>query len=373
MAPYSSHRLYEERLAQCQEELAVLQKPSLEHPELLLMKKVIDRRLHQKIEYEQTLLRFKLESRQRESIAEKAQIHSQYVQTAAGIRDEALSRINKDIYQTQRERRTYETEKVEYMYEYNPKRSQQVAQQDLQFEGDRRLMNESIAVSAADPRKWHTGHLTNFRQAIELEREKNQRQAEAVRLRSSLDAASNYGGLPAGAEDIFMQKNAWANPQHPAHQLHRQASTVSQADGSMMTPYNQHQHLAMPHSVDSAATIAEQPSAPPSSVGPTPATRDQVKQTTLAEETPSKRPEEETPSKPHGTTTGKADLPTPNHAAVKPPSDKNRPGHSTPLTKYPVIKAEDPQLQHHGAVNGEIAGAHGIGAEAAVQPSGIST
>lgn len=169
-------RLYEERLDQCQDELAMLQKPSFDHPELLMMKEVIDRRLHQKVEYERTLLKFKLESLQRESIAEKAQIHSQYMQTAGSIRDAALARINKAIYQTQRERRSCETDGSDYMYEYTPKRSQQIVQQtayngelsllsgiakyvgfpaapsinkvkETEFDSDRRLMNQNIAVS----------------------------------------------------------------------------------------------------------------------------------------------------------------------------------------------------------------------------------
>ena len=107
----------------------MLERPSFLHPELVLMKEVIDRRRDQKVHYEKTLLKYKLESLQRESIAQRAQIQSQYVQTAGSLRDSALSQINKAIYQAQRERRNCEADVPDYIYEFNPKRSQQITQQ----------------------------------------------------------------------------------------------------------------------------------------------------------------------------------------------------------------------------------------------------
>ena len=122
-------RLFDERLAQCNEELAMLEQPTFIHPELLLMKEVIDQRRNQKIRYEQTLLKFKLESLQRESIANKAQMHSQYMQTAGELRDTYLSQINAEIYQTQRERRSCEADMPDYMYTFSTKRSKQIMDQ----------------------------------------------------------------------------------------------------------------------------------------------------------------------------------------------------------------------------------------------------
>ncbi len=107
----------------------MLEQPTFIHPELLLMKEVIDRRRDQKIQYEQTLLKFKLETLQRESIANKAQIHSQYMLEAGEIRDTYLSQINAEIYQTQRERRSCEGDMPDYMYAFNPRRSKQIRDQ----------------------------------------------------------------------------------------------------------------------------------------------------------------------------------------------------------------------------------------------------
>ena len=125
----ASARLFDERLTQCNDELAMLEQPTFAHPELLLMKEVIDRRRDQKVKYEQTLLKYKLATLQRESIANKAQMHSQYMQTVGELRDMCLSQINADIYQTQRERRNYEADMPDYVYAFNTKRSKQITEQ----------------------------------------------------------------------------------------------------------------------------------------------------------------------------------------------------------------------------------------------------
>ena len=107
----------------------MLESPVPSHPELLAMKDVIDQRRDGKIQYEQNLLMLKLQTLQRESIANKAQAHSQYMQSARDIRDRHLERLNKMFYQFQRERRNVDGDVPEYMSAYNPKRSQQITQQ----------------------------------------------------------------------------------------------------------------------------------------------------------------------------------------------------------------------------------------------------
>lgn len=107
----------------------MLEQPTFIHPELRLMKEVIDRRRDQKIKYEQTLLKYRLESLQRESIANKAQMQSQYMQTVGELRDTYLSQINAEIYQTQRERRSCEADIPDFMYAFATKRSKQITEQ----------------------------------------------------------------------------------------------------------------------------------------------------------------------------------------------------------------------------------------------------
>ena len=99
------------------------------HPEFLAMKEAIDQRRDQKIDYEHVLMKNKLTTLQRESVANKAQINSQYMQDVREIRDSALDRLNREYYQLQKERRSCEGDVPEYMYKFTTKRSRQITQQ----------------------------------------------------------------------------------------------------------------------------------------------------------------------------------------------------------------------------------------------------
>ena len=99
------------------------------HPELLAMKKVIDQRRDQKIRYEQNLMKYKLQTLERESIANKAQALSQYMQTAREVRDAYLEKVNEKCYQLQRERRNAEEDVPDYLFTFPAKRSKQIMQQ----------------------------------------------------------------------------------------------------------------------------------------------------------------------------------------------------------------------------------------------------
>ena len=122
-------RIYEERIAQCNQELAILEQPVPTHHDLLAMKEAIDQRRDQKIEYENNLMKFKLMTLQRESVANKAQAHSQYMQTVREVRDSYLESLNKKIYQVQRERRSCEGDVPDFMYTFTTRRSQQITHQ----------------------------------------------------------------------------------------------------------------------------------------------------------------------------------------------------------------------------------------------------
>ena len=295
----ASDRLFDERLAQCNDELAMLEQPTFIHPELLLMKEVIDRRRNQKIKYEQTLLKYKLESLQRESIANKAQMHSQYMQTAGELRDAFLSQINAEIYQTQRERRSCEADMPDYMYAFTAKRSKQITEQTAyneevsllsgiakyagfpaapvivkarsnEWEEDERTYKHNLAVRLPVKKDLFSD---TYEKQVEDEASKARRpsQHHPPMLRASLSAASTFGRPPPAAEVQFLQQNAWANPQHPVHQKDRQGSTLSQAATPSATPANQKRLV---ESRGSASTIPEHLSAPDSSVVPTPATEE---------------------------------------------------------------------------------------------------
>ncbi len=107
----------------------MLQGNTPNHPEFVNMREAIDQRRDEKIEYEDRLMMFKLQCLQRESVANKGQSHSQYMQTVRDVRDTHLNKLNKEWYQYQRERRSCEGDVPDYAYTFSSKRSQQITQQ----------------------------------------------------------------------------------------------------------------------------------------------------------------------------------------------------------------------------------------------------
>jgi hypothetical protein len=122
-------RLFDEQLGKCNEELAMLEQPTPIHPELVAMKEVIDQRRDQKVEVEGSWMKYRLQTLQRESVANKAQAHSQFMQTAREVRASNLDLLNKGFYKLQRERRSCEDDVPDYMYNFNTRRSQQITEQ----------------------------------------------------------------------------------------------------------------------------------------------------------------------------------------------------------------------------------------------------
>jgi hypothetical protein len=107
----------------------MLEEPQPTHPDHIAMVASIDQRRRDKVEQARIQLQYKLHALQTKSIAERAQLHSQYMQTAREIRDSVLEIVNKEWYQIQRERRLGDKQQPNYLYLYDPKRSNQIARQ----------------------------------------------------------------------------------------------------------------------------------------------------------------------------------------------------------------------------------------------------
>ena len=122
-------RLFDEKIMRFNDELTMLADSAIKHPELLGMSEMLRQRREDKIQYENKLLRYKLQSLQKRSIAEKAQIHTQYMQAVREIRDRNLEQANKEWYQIHRERRNRENDVPEYVYLYPVRKSQQIRHQ----------------------------------------------------------------------------------------------------------------------------------------------------------------------------------------------------------------------------------------------------
>ncbi len=122
-------RLYDERLQQLSNELALLTQPTSTHPDHLAMLQCLDARRDDKIRHEQRLFRYRYDAMQRRFVAERSQIHSQYFQTVRATREKALEEVGELWYSKQENRRRWETDVDEYVHPYTTNRSMQVQEQ----------------------------------------------------------------------------------------------------------------------------------------------------------------------------------------------------------------------------------------------------
>ncbi|KAL9635313.1 MAG: hypothetical protein Q9164_003536 [Protoblastenia rupestris] len=275
-------KLFDERLASANEELVLLQRPGFAHPELLAMKEAVDQRRDEKIRYQRTHLRYKLQSLQKESVATKHQALSQYMQTVREVRDRSLDQLNKEFYQIQRERRSVEGDVPDFMYTFTDKRSKQITQQTAY----------NVEVSVLSGVAKHVGFPAAPRIRIarpnELDEDMQNMgivlqppqllQTRQPQLRASYSTAANPRQTPA-VED-FLERNAWANPHHSAHyqqrqQIHRQVSNLSRVSTPSSTPAAQKGVTDLSKPQGSASTVVEPHSGPNSSMAPTPTTGEQ--------------------------------------------------------------------------------------------------
>lgn len=384
------------------------------HPELLAMKEVIDQRRDQKVEYENNLMKFKLMTLQRESIANKAQAHSQYIQTVREVRDSYLESLNKKYYQVQRERRSCEGDVPDYMYTFTTKRSQQITHQTAYntevsiLSGVAKYVGFPAAPEISSARSKEIDE--DFR-SMGVSRQSLRTSPTAAALtavlqitsgaaqtahnhhpslRANLSATANFPRQRPGAEEHFLEQNPWANPQHPAHhqqRMHRQVSGLTPSS----TPAGQRRMVDLTEPQGSASTIAEPQSGPNSSMAPTPATgeasetvqagRNPEMSERIADSTPSRvangslldsspanlalqdssRAKVETKDSPSlpgnismdGQTSGALPKPLPfMHTGGSTPGIRA----STPI-RYPVVKAEDANVgSRHSSIPHQLHG-----------------
>ena len=122
-------RLYEERIAALNSELAQVTGPNPTHPELLRQVHCIQQYRDEKFDIEQKLLVFKIGALKRKSIAERSQIHSAYFQTIRDVREQHLERASEHFYRIQRDRFKTDQSIPNYSVPFPTRRSQQITQQ----------------------------------------------------------------------------------------------------------------------------------------------------------------------------------------------------------------------------------------------------
>ena len=268
-------RLYDERIAAINHELAQLSESTPTHSELIKQVEAVRKYRDDKFDYEQKLLVYKVGALKTKSVAERAQIHSAYFQEVRDVRERHLERLSEHFYRIQRERFKTETTTPNYSVPFATRRSKQIIQQTAYNKEVSILSGVAKYVGfPAAPELGQTGQkdleedmhkmgvsTLQHRQESTLTAWQISSQVQVPRAVQRVTSTFSNISAPAVEEQSFLDKNPWANAQHPMHRLgpSRQNSNRSPMnDTTYLTPANQsRQALGM---VGSASTIAEFPS-----------------------------------------------------------------------------------------------------------------
>jgi hypothetical protein len=103
--------------------------PQPTHPELLRQLECVERYRDAKINYEQTLFKYRLQSLLNRSLAERAQIHSTSFQRIRDARERHSAAVSKQFYAIQHDRFKTEDISAHHFIPFPLRRSQQISQQ----------------------------------------------------------------------------------------------------------------------------------------------------------------------------------------------------------------------------------------------------
>lgn len=98
-------RLYEERLAQLNQEEAQLNCENPTHPEYLAMMQCIDSRRDERLRVNELEYKFNMDALDRWAVSRRSQILSQFYQSVRESREKTLDELGKQWYEIQHERR----------------------------------------------------------------------------------------------------------------------------------------------------------------------------------------------------------------------------------------------------------------------------
>src|SRR3569833_719663 len=99
--------LYEERLAQLNQEEAMLVGENPTHPEYLAMMQCIDARRDDKLRIIELEYQFNMQTLTRWAVARRGQIHGQYFQSVRESREAVLEDLGRQWYHIQQQRRQH--------------------------------------------------------------------------------------------------------------------------------------------------------------------------------------------------------------------------------------------------------------------------
>ncbi|PNS18153.1 hypothetical protein CAC42_3598 [Sphaceloma murrayae] len=295
--------IHAERIAEAEAELAQLQQAHPVHPEFIRQLQTVTLRRDTKIEQELKLHEYQKEALRNNTLANRAQLLSQYMQDARDVRERILYELGKQWYDIQKERRAMQADEVEsYHVVFPRKRSVQVRQQ----------ARYNLEVSILSGMAKHVG----FPAAPEISGMQSKDvddDLKAIRAKLPLKTtpypAKNFGPAFFGpamptpttdpksdniAQKEFLEQTPWANPRHP---VHAQSRTPSAFGHHALTNHSspvygmlgrQPPHYSTPQiGMDKGNNSEARPpgsndtvgvlSDPPSSVQPAPPTADRIR------------------------------------------------------------------------------------------------
>ncbi|PVH98177.1 hypothetical protein DM02DRAFT_494957, partial [Periconia macrospinosa] len=262
-------KLCDEQIAQHESELEMLRQPNCAHPEYLAMIKCIDDRRAEKIAYERKLLVYKQKNLEIITEAERHQHHSQYIQTVRDVRERILSECNQKIFELQRGRRQLGVEEVEYMVRLPEKRSDQIRHQtayNLEVSILSGIAKYVGFPAAPDIKPARPSEIEDDLRAMKIATRPAAPPPPVSYVRPTYGRTSTAD--EAAAEEQFLERTPWANPQHPAHQQSHY-NNASGPSSSSRAPAAQNYHTPIVQRrfdpPNGSASTIEAHSNPPSS------------------------------------------------------------------------------------------------------------
>ncbi|KAF2750848.1 hypothetical protein M011DRAFT_396191 [Sporormia fimetaria CBS 119925] len=264
-------KMCDEQLAQCERELEALKQPKCNHPEYLAAIQCVDERMTNKVAYEKQLMKHKLDCLDRQTIAQRHQLHSQYFQTVRDVREKILAECNRHMFDLRRGTRHFGRDEVEYGIRIPEKRSDQIRQQaayNLEVSILSGIAKYVGFPAAPDVRPARQSEIDDDLRAMKITTRPPPQPVPHLRSYTRNTTADEVA-----AEEQFIEKTPWANPHHPAHQHQHYGAAMVAArppNHQYQTPAGQRRMVDI-HAPNGSASTIDALSNPPSSANAPPA------------------------------------------------------------------------------------------------------
>ncbi|PSR81595.1 Sds3-like-domain-containing protein [Coniella lustricola] len=218
-------RLYEERLAQLNEEQAQLEGDNPTHPEYLAMMQCIDSRRDDRLKVTELEYEFNMDALDRWAVSRRAQILSQFYQSVRESREKTLDELGKQWYEIQHERRKNANPIPDYGFRF-PKTKALQKKQAIAHSKETSIL-AGIAQhhgfpAAPEMRAASQSEIEEDFEAMHRARQSIMGSVQQTPMANEFGVISFGRNLgPAGEQ--FLEQTPWANPKHPSHSSRRQS------------------------------------------------------------------------------------------------------------------------------------------------------